>query len=171
MAGQYVEAVTPVALDPCQERAHVLYLSGSNVALLRRAGCGKSEVMRRMVSASRLTWGSERVAVVTLSGAAALVIGGQTLHSLFGMDTRPLSKEGWLRETLLSPNVVRRLNALRVMFIDEVCTLPSSLFTRVAFVMRRVAPAHFQHLPFAGCQLVGKSVAVYILLWASLGAF
>jgi len=171
MSGQSMEAVTPVTLDPCQERSHALYRSGSNAALLGRAGCGKSEVMRRMVSASRLTWGSERVAVVALSGAAALVIGGQTLHSLFGMDTRPLSKEGWLRETLLGPNVVCRLNALRVMFIDEVCTLPSSLFTRVAFVMRRVAPPHLQHLPFAGCQLVGKSVSLYLMLCASLCVF
>jgi len=124
-----------------------------------------------MVSASRLTWGSERVAVVALSGAAALVIGGQTLHSIFGMDTRPMSKEGWLRETLLRANVVRRLKALRVMFINDVCTLLSSLFTRVAFVMRRVAPPNLQHFPFAGCQLVCKSVSLYLLLCADLCVF
>jgi len=144
-----------LALDPSQSRACALVLSGCNVALFGRAGSGKSEVMRRMISEAQARWGAEHVAVGSLSGSAALVIGGQTLHSLFGMDTRPLSREAWLREALRSPHVVWRLNSLRVLFIDEVCTISSSLFMKLAYVMRRVAPPHLQHLPFAGCQIVG----------------
>ncbi|OSX76518.1 hypothetical protein BU14_0188s0036 [Porphyra umbilicalis] len=143
-----------LALDPSQSRACALVLSGCNVALFGRAGSGKSEVMRRMISEAQARWGAEHVAVGSLSGSAALVIGGQTLHSLFGMDTRPLSREAWLREALRSPHVVWRLNSLRVLFIDEVCTISSSLFMKLAYVMRRVAPPHLQHLPFAGCQIV-----------------
>jgi len=144
-----------VTLDASQERAMALFLARSNVALLGRAGCGKSEVMRRMIMAARSKWGNECVAVGALSGSAALVIGGQTLHSLFGMNTRPLSREAWLRETLSRPQVVKRFNALRVLIMDEVCTLSSQLFTRFGYVMRRVGPPHMQHLPFGGCQVVG----------------
>lgn len=158
----------PVNLDSTQERAYALSLSGTNVALLGRAGCGKSEVMRRAISAARSKWGSKSVAVGALSGAAALVIGGQTLHSLYGMDTRPLSREAWLRETLGRPNVVWRLNALRVLFIDEICTLSSSFFMRLAYVMRRVAPPHLQCMPFAGCQVVGMSFRTLALHCAPL---
>jgi len=142
------------ALDASQQRALSLFETGGNVALLGRAGCGKSVVMRRMVSKAIEKHGREAVAVTALSGSAAQILSGQTLHSLFGMDTRPLSREAWLRETLRRPEVCRRLSRLRVLFIDEVCTVPSSLFSRLGYVMRRVAPPHMQHLPFAGCQLV-----------------
>jgi len=142
------------SLDASQQRALSLFETGANVALLGRAGCGKSSVMRRMVSKATEKHGREAVAVTALSGSAAQILSGQTLHSLFGMDTRPLSREAWLRETLRRPEVCRRLSRLRVLFIDEICTVPSSLFSRLGYFMRRVAPPHMQHLPFAGCQLV-----------------
>jgi len=144
----------PLELDASQQRALSLFEAGSNVAVLGRAGCGKSEVTRRMISMAIATHGREAVAVTALSGSAALIVSGQTLHSLFSMNTRPMGHDAWLRETLKRPEVCRRLNRLRVLFIDEVCTLSSSLFSRFGFVMRRVAPPHMQHLPFAGCQLV-----------------
>jgi len=144
----------PLELDASQQRALSLFESGSNVAVLGRAGCGKSEVTRRMISMAIASHGREAVAVTALSGSAALIVSGQTLHSLFSMNTRPMGHDAWLRETLKRPEVFRRLNRLRVLFIDEVCTLSSSLFSRFGFVMRRVAPPHMQHLPFAGCQIV-----------------
>lgn len=129
---------------------------GSNMALLGRAGSGKSAVMRRMIAAAQEKWGPDAVAVAALAGSASSLIGGQTLHSLFGMDTRPMTREMWLRDVLRRPHVCARLNALRVLFVDEVCCLSSSLFDRFAYVMRRVAPPHMQHVPFGGCQVVGK---------------
>jgi len=110
-----------------------------------------------MITAARAKWGAEHVAVGALAGSAALVIGGQTLLSLFGMDTRPLSTQALRKEPLGRPHVNWRQNALRVLFVDDVCTISSSLFMRLAFVMRRVAPPHLQHRPFAGCQVVGTS--------------
>eukprot|EP00168_Porphyra_purpurea_P001789 TRINITY_DN1210_c0_g1_i1.p2 TRINITY_DN1210_c0_g1~~TRINITY_DN1210_c0_g1_i1.p2 ORF type:complete len:306 (-),score=31.95 TRINITY_DN1210_c0_g1_i1:2355-3272(-) len=79
------------------------------------------------------------------------------------MDTRPSSREAWLRETLRRPAVCRRLNQLRVLFIDEVCTVSSSIFSRLSCVMRRVPPPHMQHLPFAGCQLVAAGDTLQIV--------
>ena len=142
------------ALDASQQRALSLFETGANVALLGRAGCGKSVLMRRMVSMAIEKHGREAVTVTALSGSAAQILSGQTLHSLFGMDTRPLSREAWLRETLRCPEVCGRLSRLRVLFIDEICTVPSSLFSRLGYVMRRIAPPHMQHLPFSGCHLV-----------------
>jgi len=150
-----VQAGAAITLDASQQRAVELFESRSNVALFGRAGCGKSEVLRRMVASAVASYGREAIAITALAGSVAFIIGGQTLHSLFSMDTRPLSREAWLRETLRRPDVCRRLNQLRVVFVDEVCTVSSSLFSRLAYVMRRVAPPHMQHLPFGGCQLVG----------------
>lgn len=160
----FVARDEPHTLDAAQEMALSMYHSGSNVALFGRAGCGKSEVLRRIVLAATSRWGKDAVAVTALAGSAALVIGGQTLYSLFGMDTRPLSREAWLRITMERPSVCKRLNALRVLVVDEICTLPASLFGRLGFVMRRVAPPHMQSLPFGGCQLVGAFRLVFFLL-------
>lgn len=143
-------------LDESQQRALQLFHARVNVALLGRAGCGKSVVMRRMIDAAIVRWGHAGVAVGALSASAALVVGGQTLHSIFGMDTRPLSRDAWVAQILKRPSVCERLNKLRVLFVDEVFTLPSSLFTRLAYIMRLIAPPHMQHLPFGGCQVVGK---------------
>lgn len=145
-----------VRLDATQQRALNQFQSGLNVALLGRAGSGKSEVMRGMVSSAYAKRSRDEVAVTSLSGSAARVIGGQTLHFLFGMDTRPLSRGAWLRVILQRHGVCMRLNALRVLFIDEKCTVPLSLFDRLSYVMRRVAPPHLQYNPFGGCQVVGK---------------
>lgn len=108
-----------------------------------------------MVAAATARWGPDAVAVAALSGSAALAIGGQTLHALFGMDTRPLSRESWMRNILERPGVSKLLTALRVLFVDDVCTLPSSRFGRLGYVMRRVAPPRMEHIPFGVCQSAG----------------
>lgn len=110
-------------LDASQVRALDSFREGASIALLGRAGSGKREVLRRIVADATARWGPDAVAVAALSGSAALAIGGQTLHSLFGMDTRPLSRESWLRIILERRGVCKRLNALRVRFVDEVCTV------------------------------------------------
>lgn len=89
-----------------------------------------------MVLSGTSRWGKDTVEVAALAGSAALVIGGQTLHSLFGMDTRPLSCEAWLRINLERPGVCKRLIRLRVLFIDELCTMPASLFRLLGYVIR-----------------------------------
>ncbi|KAK1857387.1 hypothetical protein I4F81_000552 [Pyropia yezoensis] len=61
-------------LDASQERAMELFRSGANIALFGRAGCGKSEVMRRMVAEATARWGREGVAVSAFSGSAALAV-------------------------------------------------------------------------------------------------
>lgn len=154
-------------LDPAQQQALAHFESGSNVAMFGRGGCGKSEVLRRMVLSATARWGKEAVAVAALAGSAALLVGGQTLHSLFGMDPRPISREAWLRIILQRPGVCLRLNGLRVLFIDEVCTLPASLLGRLGYVMRRVAPPHLQHLPFGGCQVVGTLFLLVLYCFAT----
>lgn len=82
-----------IILDEAQELALSRFSSGTKVAVFGRAGFGKSEVVRRSVTAGIVRWGQNSVAVAALAAAVVLTIGGQSLHSLFGMDTRPLSRE------------------------------------------------------------------------------
>lgn len=152
-------AIVP-ELEESQQLALQRFCQGSNLALFGRAGSGKSEVLRRMIAVAHDKWGADAVAVAALSGSASSLIGGQTLHSLFGMDTRPMSREMWLRDVLRRPHVCARLNNIRVLFVDEVCSISSSLLDRFGYVMRRIAAPHMQHVPFGGCQVVGKFLGV-----------
>lgn len=148
-------AQPPPGLDASQERALSLLRAGRSVALFGRAGSVKSEVMRHMVEEARERYGDEGVAIGALSRAAALIIGGQTLHSLFGMDIRPLSRDVWVNELNKRPQVCMRLNAMRVLFIDEVCTVPSSFLDKLGYVMRRLQAPFLHCRPFGGCQVEG----------------
>lgn len=143
-----------VTLDNAQEEAMAHFANGLNVAVLGSAGSGKSVLLRAIIARAVERWGAESVAVVAVSGSAAIGIGGQTIHSLFGWDVRPLSQQRWLELTRKRLNLCARLSSIRVLIVDEGPTMCSSLFARMAYVMRHVAPAHLQGMPFGGCQVV-----------------
>ncbi|OSX79359.1 hypothetical protein BU14_0079s0002 [Porphyra umbilicalis] len=142
-------------LDAAQERAMSMFESGLNVALLGRAGSEKSVVLREMVRRAVGRWGvAGAVAVTALSGSAAVSVGGQTVHSLFGWDVRPMSKQDALELVRNRPRMFDKLNRIRVLFVDVAPTMSASLFSEMAHVMRHVAPANLQGLPFGDCQLI-----------------
>lgn len=143
-----------IALDATQRQAVQLFEEGFNVAILGRAGSGKSVLLLDLIARAREKWGDWAVAVVALSGSAAVGVNGQTIHSLCGWDVRPLSRQRWLAETTKRQDICLRMNRLRVLFVDEVATMPASLFARLALIMRRVAAPELQGVPFGACQIV-----------------
>jgi len=151
-------------LDAAQERAMSMFESGLNVALLGRAGSEKSVVLREMVRRAVGRWGvAGAVAVTALSGSAAVSVGGQTVHSLFGWDVRPMSKQDALELVRNRPRMFDKLNRIRVLFVDVAPTMSASLFSGMAHVMRHVAPANLQGLPFGDCQLICTFIFLLML--------
>jgi len=143
-----------VTLDDKQQRALSFFVRGLNVAVLGSAGSGKSVLLRAIIKHAVDRWGANAVAVVAPAGSAAVAVGGQTIHSLFGWDVRPLNQQRWLVHTQARPGLCSRLRSIRVLVVDEAPTMPSSVFSRMAFVMRHVAPVHLQGLPLGGRQVV-----------------
>jgi len=127
---------------------------GRNVAVLGRAGSGKSVLLREMMLRAVRRWGRGAVAITALSGTAAVGVGGRTIHSFFGWDVRPLNRNDWLEQAWGEPILCEELNRVRVVFVDEAPTMAASLFTRMAHVMRHEGPAHLRGRPFGGCQSV-----------------
>ena len=73
-----------MALDPTQERILDLCLTGRNVFLSGLAGTGKTFLLRHIAATLRAKFGDKRVAVCSPTGISAILLGGQTIHSLAG---------------------------------------------------------------------------------------
>ena len=109
------------------------------------AGTGTSTLLRRLIEASRAR--DRCVAVLAPTGCAAVNVGGQTIHSFFGIPPRFVTPH----ETIHSRNR-QMLRDLDTLIIDEVSMVRSDVMAAVDRALRS-ARREFGS-PFGGLQLV-----------------
>ena len=140
-------------LDPDQQRALDLMKSGANVFLTGKAGTGKSAVLGEFRDWCR----ENQTSCVFLAptGAAALNIGGATIHSFLQ-----------LAPSLQTPETIRdfrsgRTNRARVVgftkavVIDEISMVRSDLFAAIDYRLRQLAyGSSNREKPFGGKQII-----------------
>lgn len=94
-------------------------LSGENIFLTGKAGTGKSFVVKEVMKT--LEYMGKRVVAVAPTGIAANNVGGQTIHSLFGI--RPFGIQDFTTCNFLKTEKRRLLKAIDVIFVDEISML------------------------------------------------
>lgn len=94
-------------------------MSGENVFLTGKAGTGKSYITKEAIR--QLKASKKKVVAIAPTGVAANNIGGQTIHSLFGIN--PFGISTFDSCNLLKGEKRRLLAAIEVIFIDEVSML------------------------------------------------
>lgn len=109
------------------------------------AGTGKSTLLRRLIEESRAR--GRCVAVLAPTGCAAVNVGGQTIHSFFGIPPRFVTPN----ETINSRNR-QMLRDLDTLIIDEVSVVRSDVMAAVDRALRS-ARREFGSV-FGGLQLV-----------------
>ena len=109
------------------------------------AGTGKSTLLRRLIEESRAR--GRCVAVLAPTGCAAVNVGGQTIHSFFGIPPRFVTPN----ETINSRNR-QMLRDLDTLIIDEVSMVRSDVMAAVDRALRS-ARREFGSV-FGGLQLV-----------------
>lgn len=142
-------------LDTSQQTAWEAYLGGKNVCLFGRAGSGKSAVLRRAIQHAQRAHGTDRVGILSWTAHAAKLIGGETLHKFLQVGIAPLPKDVILASVRSKFRVKERLKNVTVIFIDELPQVPARWFVVLEYVVRQLAVAHKQALPWGGCQVVG----------------
>ena len=131
------------------EQAAVLdaLASGRNVLLTGAAGTGKSHALNHAVD-----WALAHGVVTArtaMTGAAALLIGGRTLHSFLGAGLFKGEPSELAR--MIKPPTKKRLRAVKLLVIDEVSMCDAELFekaSRTLCIVRGCAA------PFGGIQLL-----------------
>jgi ATP-dependent DNA helicase PIF1 len=115
-------------MNPEQKLALDDVLNGHSVFITGGAGVGKSFLVNKIVQATT----HKNVGVCAMTGCAALLINGSTLHSYLGIglarDT-PLQLANKVRKFI---TINQRLVTLQILLIDEVSMLNDELFEKIS---------------------------------------
>ncbi len=136
-------------LELTDEQAYILDLlenTNKNYFITGRAGTGKSTVLNCFKATTR----KKDIAVVAPTGAAAINIGGETIHSLFRMSLDPQDTKD-PSKVKVPPYVAETLKAIKVLIIDEISMVRADIMDMMD---ARLKLAKKNDLPFGGCQII-----------------
>lgn len=142
-----------LAIVPVMNQEQVLALndvmSGKNVFITGGAGVGKSFLVHEIVKSCFKN--KKIIGVCGMTGCAALIINGMTIHSFLGIG---LAKESALKlaeKVRKFPAALSRILETDILLIDEVSMLNSELFEKINQFLQIVRR---KKIPFGGVQMV-----------------
>ncbi len=129
-----------------QEALHYL-MSSRNVFITGPAGTGKSF----LINYFRKNF-APKMPVVSSTGAAAVLIGGRTFHSFFGLGTMQESYEIVLQNAISNPMLVNRIKKLQNIIIDEISMLSGRALDLANLICKTIK--NEPDLPFGGVRII-----------------
>ena len=128
-----------VQLMPSQAEAFRDLTEGrENIFLTGGPGTGKSFLIRKFLEQC-----TEKVPVVASTGAAAILIGGRTFHSFFGLGIMQGGAEAVLKKALKNTRLRKRLKQTATLIIDEVSMLSGETLEVAEHIARAVKKSPF----------------------------
>ena len=134
-------------LTPCQQKALDILMREGNVFLTGAAGTGKSFLLEHYLKGKP----ADGFPIVASTGAAAVIVGGRTFHSFFGLGILEGGPEAAITKALHNRRLIRRLNRAHCVIIDEVSML-SGLLLQTAERICRHARDHDE--PWGGLRII-----------------
>jgi ATP-dependent DNA helicase PIF1 len=137
-------------MNPLQQAVLEVVKKGNNVFVTGPAGCGKSYVIENIVRYALSN--EQRFGVTATSAAAAILIGGRTIHSFLGIGLARKDASSLADVTFRkAKHIVKRLRSLQLLIIDEISMMSDELFDKIDAYLRIIRQ---QDHPFGGVQLV-----------------
>lgn len=127
-------SASKILLTPCQERAYESLSGTGNVFLTGGAGSGKSFLVRYFLKDKS----TKEFPVLASTGAAAVLVGGRTFHSFFGLGILEGGPEATIEKAARNRQVVRRLKKINGFIVDEVSMLSGVILATAEIICRRV---------------------------------
>ncbi|MBX7149327.1 AAA family ATPase [bacterium] len=121
-------------LTPCQEKALELLRSPDNIFLTGCAGSGKSYLIREYLKEMP----SKVFPTLASTGAAAVLVGGRTFHSFFGLGIMEGGLEATIKRAVENKQVKKRLREINGFILDEVSMIPSAALEAAEHIARKV---------------------------------
>lgn len=133
-----------------QQRVLTWVQKGANVFIAGAAGTGKSFTLKEIVQWCKKN--ERSVAITSSTGISALAIGGRTVHSYLSIGLAKCSAyQLYLNTAMKKPEIIRKLNSLRLLIIDEVSMISAELLDKIYEYLQRVRKSQ---LPFGGLQII-----------------
>lgn len=134
-------------LTACQTKALDVLMREGNVFLTGAAGTGKSFLLDTYLKGK----GSDDFPIVASTGAAAVIVGGRTFHSFFGLGIMEGGPEKAVEMALRSKRVRNRLQRASCIIIDEVSMLSGTTLMAAEAVAAR---ARQRSEPWGGLRVI-----------------
>ena len=132
-----------------QKNALAIMKTGRNVFLTGSAGTGKTYIINQYIE--YLQDRKIKPSIVAPTGIAASHIGGQTIHSFFGIGIKEKLSEQDLDFLLQRKYLHDRFVKLKVLIIDEISMVSPELFETMDKILRAFK---FSSAPFGGVQVI-----------------
>jgi hypothetical protein len=138
-------------LSPEQSKALEILESGENVFLTGGAGSGKSHLIRAFTSDISSISASKRFPILASTGAAAVLIGGRTFHSFFGLGIMEGGPAAALKKATDDRRVMKRISEIEGFILDEVSMIPAVALQTAEWIARS---ARASSLPWGGLRVI-----------------
>lgn len=127
------------ALDMCE--------SGENIFLTGGAGSGKSYVIREFMKNKD----DKQMPILASTGAAAVLLGGRTFHSFFGLGILEGGVHATFKRMQENKNLLKRLKKVEGVVIDEISMIPGD-----ALMLAEAISQHAREstLPWGGLRII-----------------
>lgn len=139
--------IPPLELNEEQSQALELLQSGENVFITGGAGSGKSYLLKAFTR----DLDPKQMPILASTGAAAVLLGGRTFHSFFGLGIMEGGANATLERVSNEPRILKRLAQVEGFILDEVSMIPKSAL-EVAESLARIA--RNSSLPWGGLRVI-----------------
>nr|BFD68615.1 hypothetical protein HAGR004_36370 [Bdellovibrio sp. HAGR004] len=136
-----------VDLSPEQAAALDLLRSGENVFLTGGAGSGKSFLIRQFMR----ELDAKEMPILASTGAAAVLLGGRTFHSFFGLGIMEGGADATYERASKDKRLMSRLRKVEGVIIDEISMIPGQALMIAEALAQR---ARESKLPWGGMRII-----------------
>jgi ATP-dependent DNA helicase PIF1 len=134
-------------LSPEQSHALELLRSGENVFLTGGAGSGKSYLIRHFMQ----ELDPKQVPILASTGAAAVLLGGRTFHSFFGLGIMEGGVDATYERGSKDHRLLNRLKKVEGVIIDEISMIPGAALMVAEALTQK---ARDSKLPWGGMRVI-----------------
>jgi len=124
-------------------------IDGKNAFITGFAGSGKSYLIQSICES--FIQNNKSFALTAMTGCAAILINGRTLHSTLGIGLGKGTPQDLIRRIRRTEGLFPYLKNLEVLIIDEVSMLNDTLFDKIAEIFKII---HNSDKPFGKLQIV-----------------
>jgi ATP-dependent DNA helicase PIF1 len=137
------------SLNDKQSEVLECVLNGKNAFITGFAGSGKSFLLEHICNS--LKEHSKTFALTAMTGCAAILINGRTLHSTLGIGLAKGSPQDIVKRIRRMEGHIEYLKKLNVLIIDEVSMLSDELFDKIGEIFQIL---HSSDKPFGKLQII-----------------